>query len=98
MLLAKFQFHKGSIRTLSQLVMLPLLWCFNSIKVQLELGIVSFVASRAYSSFNSIKVQLEQIPAFFAFAVVLRCFNSIKVQLEQHIQSAFVESFTVSIP
>ena len=36
---------------------------FNSIKVQLE-RIVSFVASRAYSSFNSIKVQLEQFYSY----------------------------------
>ena len=55
----QFQFHKGTIRTHVKVCNLVQYRDFNSIKVQLELMIQSFV--KCFNPyFNSIKVQLEQ--------------------------------------
>ena len=55
----RFQFHKGTIRTLNLSIIPTRLAYFNSIKVQLELyDKNSLIGCDAY--FNSIKVQLEQ--------------------------------------
>ena len=54
-----FQFHKGTIRTLTPSALVPANWNFNSIKVQLEhKGL--WAEQERLSYFNSIKVQLEQ--------------------------------------
>ena len=57
-----FQFHKGTIRTLSLRDNLSLSLDFNSIKVRLELIMMSF-ALLMLSDFNSIKVRLEPCTA-----------------------------------
>ena len=54
-----FQFHKGTIRTIIRFVNYNGDYYFNSIKVRLELLLLSlFLLLLAY--FNSIKVRLEQ--------------------------------------
>ena len=39
----KFQFHKGAIRTVMSRLIIKLLLYFNSIKVRLELLMISFI-------------------------------------------------------
>ena len=56
----KFQFHKGTIRTLVFVPVSCLFPDFNSIKVRLE-PTPDFIRYAAYINFNSIKVRLELI-------------------------------------
>ena len=55
----KFQFHKGTIRTLDFIKFILKFAYFNSIKVQLE-HCYQIGRIRDRSNFNSIKVQLER--------------------------------------
>ena len=55
---AAFQFHKGTIRTLTLLCVILFYVYFNSIKVQLE-RIKKIAVDINNNNFNSIKVQLE---------------------------------------
>ena len=77
---SQFQFHKGTIRTLSSLDLPPFLNYFNSIKVQLEQDL-SNLEKGLKDYFNSIKVQLEQQILLCVISSFVY-FNSIKVQLE----------------
>ena len=60
MLIPTFQFHKGTIRTLSGLIPMSLLRYFNSIKVRLERNNQGNI-NVDFNYFNSIKVRLEPI-------------------------------------
>ena len=55
----RFQFHKGTIKTLPLLGLHPILINFNSIKVRLKRSTQNIVAA-ANSHFNSIKVRLKR--------------------------------------
>ena len=59
-ILTKFQFHKGTIRTCSEMLVQAYTKDFNSIKVQLERTKVRKLPQHQ-NNFNSIKVQLEHI-------------------------------------
>ena len=76
-----FQFHKGTIRTVSLTVLSVLRIHFNSIKVQLE-QFDNFERKYGTTHFNSIKVQLERGKSTVARKLIEN-FNSIKVQLER---------------
>ena len=56
---SKFQFHKGTIRTVVRFLRQLLLINFNSIKVRLERKICR-TNKHNFTNFNSIKVRLEQ--------------------------------------
>ena len=76
----KFQFHKGTIRTIVIILILLLTFNFNSIKVRLEPVLANIYRSTC-RYFNSIKVRLE--PNFCdLIRVSVSNFNSIKVRLE----------------
>ena len=79
--IASFQFHKGAIRTITQLILGISYSHFNSIKVRLE-RIFTTIEPTQRSHFNSIKVRLE--PNDFICPTCKRPhFNSIKVRLER---------------
>ena len=60
MVLKRFQFHKGTIKTIKVMKHLLTIPYFNSIKVQLKQWFsYNWLSSSLY--FNSIKVQLKQI-------------------------------------
>ena len=75
-----FQFHKGTIRTDQAKEDGRPHENFNSIKVQLELRVLS-LHTTTKCHFNSIKVQLEQKMLIITNSNSIN-FNSIKVQLE----------------
>ena len=59
----RFQFHKGTIRTVISITSFLFFANFNSIKVQLELYLHSYLR-QSRQNFNSIKVQLEHDSVF----------------------------------
>ena len=90
----KFQFHKGTIKTLARMFWRSSLHrYFNSIKVQLKLEIVSFsFVSNQY--FNSIKVQLKPKTATL-MSLSRLYFNSIKVQLKPILTQTKMSLYTM---
>ncbi len=75
-----FQFHKGAIRTASKRFVSAAETYFNSIKVRLELHIISKLNLLIFH-FNSIKVRLEH-GNLTGKKGADGDFNSIKVRLE----------------
>ena len=78
---AKFQFHKGAIKSLlleaEGVVFAGFQFHKGAIKRRLELQLRAFVVG-----FNSIKVRLKAAMRLLSFSMSSRCFNSIKVRLK----------------
>ena len=93
---ARFQFHKGAIRTLRPKKWFAWMIYFNSIKVRLE-PLLLGNRRRLHLDFNSIKVRLE-LRDFFRFRGLRYHFNSIKVRLEHDGSIIIYFKDSISIP
>ena len=78
---AKFQFHKGTIKTMISIMMIHIPpQDFNSIKVRLKHG-EDYNLVHLSEDFNSIKVRLKRADGYEEDRSLLN-FNSIKVRLK----------------
>ena len=82
-MLTKFQFHKGTIKTLVSDTCVPIDNInFNSIKVRLK-HLIFCCTLFNIKYFNSIKVRLKLVIAIKVAIYALGYFNSIKVRLKR---------------
>ena len=70
----KFQFHKGTIKTLVQTASVATIFYFNSIKVRLK-RYLSEETLGAIFNFNSIKVRLKLLPSMVIISSMLFQFH-----------------------
>ena len=91
-----FQFHKGTIKTVTRLILHDFLMNFNSIKVRLKRFLLRLEETQS-TYFNSIKVRLKPFVPPCVLCVLLY-FNSIKVRLKQNNGWWSIESWDISIP
>ena len=76
---SKFQFHKGTIRTLASLLFSSSFFYFNSIKVRLERGAASAETRPHTFQFHKGTIRTHDTDRTFC---IIHHFNSIKVRLE----------------